>query len=100
FERVDQVVRHPAQLYEAAAYLLIFLLLQRLDRSEQNRPQGLLFGWLLLLVFSARFCIEFFKINQVQFEANLPLNMGQLLSVPFIAIGAAIICFSQYFPRT
>lgn len=91
FGRVDQLPRHPAQLYEALAYFSIFLLLQRIDHSQKKHQDGFLFGLLLLLLFTARFLIEFFKINQVQFEAGMLLNMGQWLSLPFIVVGFFIV---------
>lgn len=52
---------------------------------------GFFFGIMLVLLFIARFSIEFFKINQVQFEEGMFLNMGQLLSVPFILVGLWIM---------
>ena len=56
-----------------------------------SRPQGVLFGWFLVLLFSIRFFVEFTKANQVAFEQVLPLNMGQLLSLPFIMLGGWLI---------
>ncbi|MGF6849592.1 phosphatidylglycerol:prolipoprotein diacylglycerol transferase [Chitinophaga sp. W3I9] len=91
FTRVDDIPRHPAQLYEALAYLLIFGWLWFLYR---NRPEpGKLFGWLLTGVFSARFLIEFVKENQVAFEAGRLLDMGQLLSLPLIVLGIYFLIF-------
>jgi prolipoprotein diacylglyceryl transferase len=92
FERVDQVVRHPAQLYESVAYFMIFLLLFILYRNQNlKRQHGFIFGLFFTLLFVSRFIIEFFKINQVNFEDNLTFNMGQLLSVPFILMGLYIM---------
>lgn len=90
FERVDQVPRHPAQLYEAFAYLCIFIFLQWFNR-KYSKPNGYLFGLVLSLVFLTRFLIEFFKINQVSFEEGMPLNMGQLLSIPIVLAGVILI---------
>ncbi len=92
FERVDAIPRHPAQLYECLAYIGIFGILHRFywKRHLEKKP-GTIFGSYLTLVFSARFLIEFIKENQVEFEASLPLNMGQLLSVPAILIGVWLI---------
>jgi len=56
-----------------------------------NLQQGLLFGLFLVLVFSFRFFIEFFKEVQEDFEAGMTLNMGQLLSIPFVLIGIYFI---------
>lgn len=88
FERIDNLPRHPAQLYEAICYLLIFLLLKRIYwREGKNVPVGKLSGILFTLVFSARFFIEFIKENQVAFESGMTLNMGQWLSIPIVALG-------------
>jgi prolipoprotein diacylglyceryltransferase len=86
------VPRHPAQLYEAAAYLVIFAVLWTLYRRLGARtPRGLLLGLFLALVFAARFGIEFVKLRQAAFGAALPLSMGQLLSVPAVAVGLVLI---------
>lgn len=90
FAKVDLVPRHPAQLYEALSYFIFFLVLYYLHKTHGQLKRGILFGLFLLLTFSARIFIEFVKENQVPFENALPLNMGQLLSIPFIIIG---ICF-------
>lgn len=96
FERIDALPRHPAQLYEAISYGLIFILLWWLYWKKQAYKQvGLLFGLFLVLLFSARFIIEFVKANQVAFEANLPLNMGQILSLPCVLVGLYIIYQSK-----
>lgn len=87
FARVDAIPRHPAQLYEALAYIAIFFLLYSWYRKNKYGNKGLLFGWFLLFTFSARLLIEFYKEEQVPFEESLTLNMGQLLSIPFIILG-------------
>lgn len=90
FERVDALPRHPAQLYEAFCYLLIFLLLNGLygkHRQKHRSEPGYLFSIFLICVFGARFLIEYWKQNQEVFENTMPLNMGQLLSIPFILLG-------------
>ncbi|MBR5430800.1 MAG: prolipoprotein diacylglyceryl transferase [Bacteroidales bacterium] len=91
FDRVDVLPRHPAQLYEAVAYLLIFLILYLFLRWAKDRKPGQLFGLSLVLIFSARFVIEFCKEVQEPFEIGLRstvgLDMGQLLSIPFILVG-------------
>ena len=88
------VPRHPAQLYEALAYLLIFVLLvtvywMRSRTSVQNARvgTGLYFGLCLTLIFTFRFFIEFIKKEQVDFEKGMMLDMGQLLSIPFVLVG-------------
>ncbi|MFD2035886.1 prolipoprotein diacylglyceryl transferase [Belliella marina] len=96
FLKVDQVPRHPAQLYEALCYFAIFIILFILWKSGRHRNhKGFLFGLGLLLVFIQRFLMEFLKENQVAFEENLTLNMGQVLSIPLIVIGMMVIVWSQ-----
>ena len=83
--------RHPGQLYEAIAYLLFFFIGWYLYRRRPEKVgTGFFFGLCLTLIFTARFFIEFTKINQVDFENSLPLDMGQLLSIPYIVLG--IVC--------
>lgn len=88
------VPRHPAQLYEALAYLLIFVLLvtvywMRSRTSVRNARvgTGLYFGLCLTLIFTFRFFIEFIKKEQVDFEKGMMLDMGQILSIPFVLVG-------------
>ncbi|WP_282074897.1 prolipoprotein diacylglyceryl transferase [Maribacter aquivivus] len=96
FERDDLIPRHPTQLYEAAAYLLIFVTLLFIYKSKKiKRQNGLMVGVLLILMFVARFMIEFVKENQVGFEDSLTINMGQILSIPFILLGLVIIFYVQ-----
>ena len=88
FTSVDDVARHPAQLYESIAYLVIFIiLLLTYQKKFPKLPEGMLFGLFLVLVFTFRFFVEFIKEVQEEFEASLTLNMGQLLSIPFVLIG-------------
>ncbi len=88
FTAVDYVPRYPAQLFESIAYLLIFIfLLTYYFRSNAKFKNGFLLGLFLILVFTFRFFIEFIKEDQTYFEQYLPLNMGQLLSIPFIIAG-------------
>lgn len=96
FERDDMIPRHPTQLYEAISYLLIFGLLYFLYQSKkiENRP-GLFVGIFLILLFTARFVIEFFKENQVAFEDGMSLNMGQWLSVPFVIAGLLLVLWKD-----
>jgi prolipoprotein diacylglyceryl transferase len=94
FERVDNLPRHPAQLYEAISYLIIFTLMMLLYKRMRARlKNGLLFGIATVLFFTARFVIEFVKENQVGFEDGMTLNMGQLLSLPYIAVGIGFIIY-------
>ncbi|MCC9017628.1 MULTISPECIES: prolipoprotein diacylglyceryl transferase [Flavobacterium] len=96
FQRDDLIPRHPTQLYEAFAYLLIFVILLMMYKSEKIRKtDGLIFGYFLMLLFLARFIIEFFKENQEAFENSMLINMGQILSIPFILIGLGLIVWKS-----
>jgi prolipoprotein diacylglyceryl transferase len=92
FESVDNIPRYPAQLYESIAYLMIFIFLLTLyfKTGGKTKP-GLIFGLFLILVFLFRFIIEFLKENQSYFENGMALNMGQLLSIPFILLGIYLL---------
>lgn len=91
FERVDMTPRHPGQLYEAIAYAIFFVIGWYLYRKKPQRVgTGFFFGLCITLIFTARFFIEFTKDIQEDFEASMLLNMGQLLSIPFVIIG--ILC--------
>jgi prolipoprotein diacylglyceryl transferase len=92
FTSVDQIPRHPAQLYEAFYCLILFVALFAIwYKYKDNIKNGLLFGWFLVILFTLRFVDEFFKINQVAFEDDMILNMGQLLSIPYIIFGIVIL---------
>jgi len=96
FQRDDLIPRHPTQLYEAFSYLLIFGILFWMYKSERiKQASGLLFGTFLALLFLARFLIEFFKENQESFENNMLINMGQILSIPFILIGLTLVVWKS-----
>lgn len=87
--------KHPTQIYEALAYLAIFILLFRIYFNTKGKfKPGLLFSLFLILVFTARFFIEFIKEVQVDFEKTMELNMGQWLSLPFILLGIALLIWS------
>ncbi|HQQ98191.1 MAG TPA: prolipoprotein diacylglyceryl transferase [Cyclobacteriaceae bacterium] len=94
FEREDQLPRHPAQLYEAILYLLIFLFMYYLYVSFRPRlKNGFFFGTGMALVFTSRFLIEFLKERQVAFESQMVLDMGQWLSVPFVLVGIGFVVY-------
>lgn len=96
FVQVDDVPRHPAMLYEAAAYFLVFCALDAAYwKTRIAEFRGRMFGIALTACFLARFLIEFVKEEQVPFEARLPLNMGQLLSIPFILAGLYFVLTSS-----
>lgn len=89
------VPRYPTQIYEALSYLLIFFLLIGIYyRKGDKVKNGFYLGLLLILVFTARFFIEFVKENQEQFENTMALNMGQILSIPFVFAGFVLIWLS------
>lgn len=94
FERVDNLPRHPAQLYEALAYFITFLIMIFLYKEKRERyGSGFFFGLVLVLCFIARFLIEFTKENQVGFEDGMLLNMGQLLSLPYLILGIGFMIY-------
>ena len=86
------VARHPTPLYEAGFCILLVIGLYLIWRHyKAATPRGLTFGLFVLLLFSQRFLLEFLKENQVAFENGLPLNMGQLLSIPLIVAGVVVL---------
>lgn len=93
FEHLDESFpRHPGQLYEAAAYFVFFLVGLWLYRRYRERVgTGFFFGWCLTSIFAFRFGVEFFKDVQESWEVSMVstigLNQGQLLSIPFVALG-------------
>jgi phosphatidylglycerol:prolipoprotein diacylglycerol transferase len=91
FERVDNVPRHPAQLYEAISYFTIMMILYK--KMRDRLKSGFFFGLVLVLCFTARFIIEFVKENQVGFEDGMTFNLGQLLSLPYIVVGIGFIIY-------
>ena len=96
FERVGPEPRHPGQLYEAIAYFIFFFIGWWFYRRRPEKVgTGFFFGLCLTLIFTARFFIEFTKINQVDFENSLPLDMGQLLSIPFIILGVGCMMYGM-----
>jgi phosphatidylglycerol---prolipoprotein diacylglyceryl transferase len=92
FKQVDNIPRHPAQLYEAISYFFIFLIIFIIYKTQSIKlGSGFYFGLAITLIFTMRILIEFVKINQVEFEDGMKLNMGQILSIPFIIIGLYFI---------
>jgi phosphatidylglycerol:prolipoprotein diacylglycerol transferase len=99
-ELLPTVARHPTQLYEALSYILIFVLLYSFYRKRYLKVRdGFIFGVFMILLFAARFFIEFVKNDQVAFEAGMKFNMGQLLSLPFILAGVVMILVTKKWPR-
>ena len=82
------ITRYPSQLFEASGYLIVFIILYLIwNRKKLELPAGRTFGLFLILLWGLRIAFEFLKANQVDFENNLPLNMGQLLSIPLVLAG-------------
>ena len=95
FTRVDLIPRHPAQFYEALSYLSIFaILLSVYIYKKAKTNEGLLFGLFLSLVFIVRIVVEFVKERQASYEGEMFLSTGQILSVPFLFLGLALIIYS------
>ncbi|MDR0667057.1 MAG: prolipoprotein diacylglyceryl transferase [Prevotellaceae bacterium] len=93
--RHETVPHHPTQLYESLAYFIIFLIMWGLYTKKISKlKRGMAFGLFLILLFGVRFAIEFIKEPQVAFEESMALNMGQLLSLPFIAAGIILLWLS------
>lgn len=91
----EVVPKHPTQIYEALAYLLIFGLLYVYYIKKDGKPYaGLISGVFLILLFSARFFIEYVKEVQVEFEEGMRLVMGQILSLPFIIAGILLLLYA------
>jgi phosphatidylglycerol---prolipoprotein diacylglyceryl transferase len=86
------VPRHPTQIYEGLSYLISFVVLLWYYYKKDGKPAlGMLFGMFLIMIFGVRILIEFIKEPQVGFEKGLTLNMGQLLSIPFVIAGLIFI---------
>jgi prolipoprotein diacylglyceryl transferase len=89
--------RHPAQLYEAFGYLLLFILLWNIYwKTDLKKYKGFIFGLFLTYLFTIRFLVEYVKESQGGFEESLGiLSTGQWLSVPFILIGIILMIYSR-----
>lgn len=89
----ETLPKHPTQIYEALCYLVLFVILLWMyyKKDLARRRPGVMFGFFLIILFGTRFLIEFIKNPQVDFEQNMVLNMGQLLSIPFIVAGVVIL---------
>jgi prolipoprotein diacylglyceryl transferase len=97
FERNHETLpKHPTQLYESLSYFLIFgITLWYYLKKNGNFKSGSILGWWFVSLFGVRFLIEFVKNDQVDFEADMVLNMGQILSIPFILGGLVIAWFAK-----
>lgn len=91
FVRDNQTIPcHPTQLYEALSYITIGVILY-IILSKKKVHQGMIFGIFLTALFGVRFLLEFLKNNQESWENALPIDMGQILSIPFIVVGVVFI---------
>lgn len=90
--RTFGIARHPAQLYESISCIVLFVFLfWYWSRYKINLPEGRIFGIFMILLWTLRFAYEFLKENQVSFEDQLPLNMGQILSIPMVLVGVVVL---------
>ena len=96
FQRNGETVPcHPTQLYEAGTYLLLGIVLMWLYWNKLDKMyRGTFVGLFLIVCFGSRFLIEFVKNPQVEFEQDMVLNMGQLLSIPFILLGIGFLVYA------
>ena len=95
FARVDMIPRHPVQLYEAFAYLLLFVILVVIYRKVSSTfATKILPGVFFTYMFTARFLLEYTKTRQADYTTSLPFTTGQMLSVPFILLGIAWIIWA------
>ena len=91
----DTLPCHPTQIYEAICYIVVSVVLILLYRKPRYaRMHGLMLGVFLIMVFSARFFIEFLKQNQESFEQGMALNMGQILSIPAVIGGIGLVIYA------
>ena len=98
FTSVDDIPRHPTQLYEALFYLITFLILFFSYKKTKGKfHDGYLFGIFLICIFGFRIFVEFLKENQTYFEEGMALNMGQLLSIPLVIYGVYLLIKSKYY---
>jgi len=92
FDSVDQIPRHPVQLYEAMCYLTLGLILYlAYARTTVRTKPGKLLGIFLIGIFIPRLLLEFFKVPQAAYEDFMSVSVGQVLSIPFIAFGLFLI---------
>jgi prolipoprotein diacylglyceryl transferase len=90
------IARHPGQLYEAISCVILFLVLFAIwNRNREHLVTGRIFGIFLVWCFGMRIVIEFLKENQEAFEDRLPINMGQILSIPLVVAGIVILVYTS-----
>ena len=85
---------HPTQIYEMLYCLVTFAVTWWMYWKKQSYKKiGMISGVFLIGIFGTRFLLEFIKLNQEAFESGMWLNMGQILSIPFIIWGLYLIFF-------
>ena len=91
-EPIYSLPSHPTQIYEALTYFIVFLVgLFLFYKTKAKQKPGLILGVSLIAIFLTRFIYEFIKNTQVDYESDMILNMGQLLSLPFIIWGIWLV---------
>ncbi len=92
FKKVDDIPRHPVQMYESISYMFIFFILLFIyNRYKGKAPSGLLIGLFMFLIFGVRLVMEIWKIEQADFNLAANFKVGQILSIPFVLVGAVLI---------
>ena len=100
FIRIDDIPRHPVQLYESLVYGVIFVILMTIHQCYKHKiSNGFICGLFFVLVFSMRFLLEYFKTQQAEYNSNFPLSTGQMLSIPFLIVGIILIIYSRKVPK-
>lgn len=96
FHNVDEIPRHPAQLYEAIFYFVLFIIVLLIYRKHKEKVgTGWYFGFVIFAIFLFRFFVEFIKVEQEDFEKGMTFDMGQLLSIPFVIAGLYLMIRSK-----
>ena len=94
--RGEILPRHPAQLYEALGYIILFITLVFIyNKTNLKSKKGFLFGFFLMFLFVVRFIVEYVKESQGGLEEQLGIfSTGQWLSIPFILMGIGLMIYS------
>jgi prolipoprotein diacylglyceryl transferase len=92
FANIDSVPRHPVQIYESLTYgAILITLLAIYFKYRDKLNNGFFLGLCFVLVFTARFLLEFVKIRQAEYSDALPISVGQILSIPFVIVGFTLL---------
>jgi prolipoprotein diacylglyceryl transferase len=90
------IARHPAQLYESiSCFIFFFVLFWLWAKGKVQSQPGFIFGVFMVVLWTLRFLYEFVKKEQVEFETEMFLNMGQILSIPLVIVGIVILVKSR-----